>query len=138
MTEVIQPELLVCSEAEYSLHLNVLLKELMARIPLIFDVLAPWRAPESAMQKAVVKRYQLRTSFGVSAKASDSRRAHHQLRDKDGESLQGQTYSCWWVHPEVPTWWDRRCAWVDWVARRSNSSIAEAPDEYLSTPNNAL
>jgi hypothetical protein len=41
MTEAIQPELLVCSEAEYSLHLNVLLKELMARIPLIFDVLAP-------------------------------------------------------------------------------------------------
>jgi hypothetical protein len=41
MTEVIQPELLVRSEAEYSLHMNVFLNELMARIPLMFEVLAP-------------------------------------------------------------------------------------------------
>jgi hypothetical protein len=70
MTEVIQPELFVCSEAENSFHLKVCLNELIARIPLILDVLAPWRPPESAMQKAEAKRYQLRTSFGVSAKAS--------------------------------------------------------------------
>lgn len=41
MTEVIQPELFVCSEAENSFHLKVCLNELIARIPLILDVLAP-------------------------------------------------------------------------------------------------
>jgi hypothetical protein len=70
ITEVIHPEVFVCCVLDNELQWNVCLKDTILRIPLMLEVFAPCNAPERAMQKAVVNKYQLRTSLGVSASAS--------------------------------------------------------------------